>query len=289
MNETDEDKEAGEWVKVGHFPTLDQAYDHGLVILAMGEACRVEESSGLSGGFDLQAELHPAPKIVDELDAYGREIALPVKEAGRTREWSRYSAGWPICLVWMFVLIVLFNEQGLDASLVDRGASSSVGLFGRGEWWRPFTGLFLHADLLHLIGNLVGGAIFSALVCKSVGPWRGWFLILACGTLGNLLTAALRYPDEFLSIGASTAVFAALGILSGVGLMETLREKVRLPWLRIAAPVVAGVVILGWLGGGEAGSNTDVMGHVLGFSSGVMAGAAVSGMLPDARRTTDAR
>ncbi|MES2474589.1 MAG: rhomboid family intramembrane serine protease [Verrucomicrobiota bacterium] len=283
MNDTDQEQTLEEWVNVGHFPTLNEAYDHGLVILAMGEACRVEASQD-ADGFDLHAEKHPAPRISDELDAYGRENALPVKTIQRGPEWSRYSAGWPLCLVWIAILLVTFNEQRMDASLVERGASSSVGLFARGEWWRPFTGLFLHADLSHLMGNLVGGAVFGALVSKMLGPWRAWLLILACGTVGNILTASLRYPEEFLSIGASTAVFAALGILSGVGLVETLRERVRLPWLRIAAPVVAGVVLLGWLGGGEAGSNTDVMGHVLGFGSGLVAGTAAGMLLPEPQR-----
>ncbi len=287
MNDTDQDNTTEEWTQVGHFPTLDQAYDHGLVILAMGEACRVEESADGAGGFDLQAEVTPAARISEELDTYGREIQMIKPPVRRGKEWTRYSTGWPFCLIWMAVLIVVFNEQGLDQSLVERGASSSVGLFGHGEWWRPFTGLFLHADLSHLVGNLVGGTIFGTLVAKTIGPWRGWILILACGTVGNFLTAWLRYPDEFLSIGASTAVFAALGILSGVGVVETLRESVRLPWLRIAAPVVAGIVMLGWLGGGEAGSNTDVMGHVLGFSSGVVAGVAVAGLLPEIRKSPE--
>lgn len=278
MNDTDQDNATEEWVKVGHFNSLEQAYDHGLVILAMGEACRVEQATE-PGGFDLQAEVLPAPKVAEELDAYGREIAVPVNRPKSAREWARYPAGWPLCIVWMAVLVVVFFQQWENPSLVDQGASSSSGLFAHGEWWRPFTALFLHADLSHLVGNLVGGAIFSSLVARSIGPWRGWFLILLCGTVGNLLNAGMRYPAEFLSIGASTAVFAALGILSGVGVVETLREHVRMPWLRIAAPAVAGIVLLGWLGGGTD-AQTDVMGHVLGFGSGLVAGAAVGARLP---------
>jgi len=272
MNETDQDNTADEWVQVGHYPSLEQAYDHGLVILAMGEACRVEEGA-TPGEFDLQAEVVPADKISAELDAYAKEIAVPVEKFAAGREWARYPAGWSICGLWIMALMAVFYWQGQDASLVDRGASSSVGTFGRGEWWRPFTALFLHADLSHLVGNLVGGTIFAALVSKSIGPLRGWTLILICGTLGNLINSRLHYPDGFLSIGASTAVFAALGILSGIGVAETLRERVRLPWLRIVAPMLAGIVMLSWLGGGT-GTNTDVMGHVFGFGSGLVAGVA---------------
>jgi membrane associated rhomboid family serine protease len=110
------------------------------------------------------------------------------------------------------------------------------------------------------------------LASKSIGPFKAWSMILLSGTLGNVITSALTYPEPFTSIGASTAVFGALGILSGIGLVENLREKVSMPWVRVVAPLLAGFVLLGWLGGGTPGSNTDVLGHVFGFLAGVVAG-----------------
>ena len=261
------------WVQVGHYPTLEQAYDHGLVILAMGEACRVEPAES-PGAFELHAECLPAVKISEELDAYGREIALPVEKPETGSDWTRHPAGGWLCGLWIAALIAVFYWQGEDASLAGRAASSSVGLIERGEWWRPFTGLFLHADVPHLVGNLVIGTIFGTLVARSVGALKGWALILACGTLGNALTSRLTYPESFVSLGASTAVFAALGILSGIGILETLRSRARLPWAKIAAPALGGIILLGLLGGGHD-PRTDVLGHVFGFSSGLMAGMAV--------------
>lgn len=268
-------------VRVGNYPSLAEAYDHALVVLAMGEACRVSESE-TPGEYDLEAEAHPAPRISEELDVYGSEIELPVSRPPIENEWARHSPGWLFCGFWVLVLMAVFYWQGEDSSLVNSAASSSVGLFGRGEWWRPFTGLFLHADIGHLVGNLVGGAVFGTLVARLIGPLPGWTLILASGTLGNLITSALTYPQPFNSIGASTAVFAALGILSGVGIAETLRERARLPWLRILAPVFAGIILLGWLGGGNT-PQTDVLGHVFGFSCGLATGAAAGAF--EARRT----
>lgn len=263
-----------EWVKVGHYPNLREAYDHGLVILAMGEACRVEEAEA-PGEYDLQAEVHPSGKIHHELEAYGRELsarkAMPVVQ----RESRSYPAGVWVTALWMLALVAVFLQQGQDPSLTSRGASSAVGLLRDGEWWRPFTALFLHADLSHLAGNLAGGAAFGTLVSRTIGPLKAWPLILACGTLGNVITARIVYPESFLSIGASTAVFAALGILSGLGLAETFRERSTLPWMRVAAPVLAGVVLLGWLGSGTPGSNTDVLGHVCGFGTGLVGGITI--------------
>jgi rhomboid protease GluP len=274
--------ETENWVQVGHYSTLAQAFDHSLVILAMGEACRVTEAEK-SGAYDLQAEMHPAPGISGELDAYARETAMPITPRPTGNEWLRHSAGWRYCWVWVLVLMAVFYWQGQDQFLVERAASSSVGLIDRGEWWRPITALFLHKDAGHLAGNLVGGVIFATLVARSVGPLLGWTMILACGALGNIITSRLTYPEPFVSIGASTAVFAALGILSGVGISETIRERARQPWLRITAPVFAGIILLGWLGGGHD-PQTDVLGHVFGFSSGLVAGAAVGAL--EGKRTS---
>ena len=280
--ETDPSPEIDEnWVQVGHYPTLEQAYDHGLVILAMGEACRVEPAEN-SGAFELHAESRPADRISNELDAYSREIALPVEKPPVRGDWARHSAGGWLCGIWITALIAVFYWQGEDAALVERAASSSVGLIARGEWWRPFTGLFLHADVPHLVGNGVIGTIFGTLVARSVGALKGWALILACGTLGNALTSRLTYPESFVSLGASTAVFAALGILSGLGVLETLRTRTRLQWAKLAAPVLGGVILLGLLGGGHD-PRTDVLGHVFGFGSGLLAGmvaGAFEGKVP---------
>ena len=127
-----------------------------------------------------------------------------------------------------------------------------------------------------VLGALVVGVVLTAPLLafyplRSV-PLEGWLLILVCGTLGNVVTAWMHRTENFTSLGASTAVFAALGILSGHGLAETFRDRTNLPWARITAPVLAGVVLLGWLGSGN-GTNTDVMGHVFGFGSGLVAGA----------------
>jgi rhomboid protease GluP len=228
------------------------------------------------GQYALHAEPTAAPEIVREIQAYENEREIPRPAAVAERETFRHPAGWSVYGIWMLALIACFVLQTNDPSLVERGASSSTGLIGRGEWWRPFTGLFFHGDAPHLIGNLLSGLFFGTLVSRSIGPWRGWALILACGTLGNTITSAITWPDSFTSIGASTAVFGALGILAGLGFAATLRQRVRLPWARIAAPVLAGIILLGWLGGGSENGNTDVLGHVFGFASGLAAGILVA-------------
>lgn len=263
--------EKDEWIDVGTYPNLDEAQEHALVALAMGESVRVENGDE-PGEFDLQAEPDAVMKISEEIRQYEAESDREAKPKMVSPSWARYPAGFGYYLIWASVLMGVFHFQQTDLSLVERGASSSIGLMEKGEWWRPFTALFLHGDVGHILGNLASGAVFGMLVSKSIGPLKAWAMILISGTVGNMITSVMTYPEPFTSIGASTAVFGALGILSGIGLVENFRENVRMPWLRVLAPLLAGFVLLGWLGGAAPGSRTDVLGHVFGFSAGVMAG-----------------
>ncbi len=264
-------------ILVGQYPSLELAQEHGLVILAMGEACWVSAAED-SRVFNLHAETCASAGVQAELLIYRQELhdQLRLKNVPEPLDRFHHPAGWKIFLIWMGSLLVIFRLQWQDSTLTDRAASSSMGLIDRFEWWRPFTALFLHADIQHLVGNLVSGAIFGALVSRSLGPLRGWALILACGTLGNCLTSLVTYPMPFISIGASTAVFGALGILSGLGFSTSLRSRCSVSWAKVAAPVIAGIIMLGWLGGSGPDSNTDVLGHVFGFSSGLVAGMLVA-------------
>ncbi len=265
--------EEEEWVDIGTYPSLNEAYDHGLVALAMGESIRVEAGEH-PGHFDLQAEVESAPKISAEITEYENESKQAALPPIIPSNWAKHPAGVFHVLVWAAILVTVFHFQSQDPTIADRFASSSIALITHGEWWRPFTALFLHGDGPHIVGNLASGTVFGILVAKSIGPLKGWAMILLSGAAGNAITSLITYPEYFSSLGASTAVFGALGILSGTGIIENIREPVRMPWIRVTAPLVAGVILLGWLGGAAPGSNTDVFGHVFGFCAGVVAGVA---------------
>jgi membrane associated rhomboid family serine protease len=256
---------------VGNYTTSRDAHEHGLVILAMRHAYWVNPLENETS-FSLWAEPEHMPAIRREIASYDEEQLHPAPRMVDESDVFHHQPGWLLYAAWMATLVLVFLWQHSTPGISERFASSSTGLISRGEWWRPFTALFLHADASHLIGNLLSGLLFSTLVSRSIGATRGWVLILASGTVGNALTSTIAWPESFSSIGASTAVFGALGILSGIGFSAMLRAKLHLSWARTAAPVIAGVVLLGWLGGGSEGGNTDVLGHVFGFSSGLASG-----------------
>lgn len=265
-----------EWeglLEVCRFPDAASAHEYALVVLAMNLACCVVPVEG-TDEFSLFVEPSMQERILREFDTYDKEQAAAQPAPARTGSLFDHPPGWDAVGLWIFFLLMVFFWQNKYPAITGKCASSSVGLFRDGQWWRPFTALFLHADGLHLLGNILSGTLFGTLVSRLMGPWRGGFLILASGAIGNILTCALTYPDHFTSIGASTAVFGALGILSGLGVSSMLENGLHLPLAKTTAPFLAGLVLLGWLGSGQQGENTDVLGHVMGFSSGLLIGLA---------------
>jgi len=247
---------------------LVEAQEAALVLLAAGLACWVHPV-----GQGYQVAVEPGAETIarSELAAYASELESTPKP--RPQETAfRHGPGIAMILVWIAMEANCFWTQQRDPSLSERFASSSIALIEQHQWWRPLTALFLHADVSHLVGNLVSGSIFASLLSRQTGAWTAWVMILFCGAAGNAFTCALTYPEAFVSIGASTAVFAALGLLAGHGFVSAIGERLTRPGLRTVAPLLAALVILGWFGGGTPEGNTDVLGHVLGFLSGITAG-----------------
>ncbi|MDY6944917.1 MAG: rhomboid family intramembrane serine protease [Pseudomonadota bacterium] len=143
------------------------------------------------------------------------------------------------------------------------------------EWWRVVTALTLHADVGHLLSNLLFGIVLGYLGSRSLGSGVAWASILVGAMMGNALDAVWM-PEEQRSIGASTAVFASLGILSAYA--WTLETATHLRWAKRLGPLIAGVILLGFLGAG--GERTDVVAHVTGFISGCLLGV-VLGKIPE--------
>ncbi len=100
-----------------------------------------------------------------------------------------------------------------------------------------------------------------------LGSGVAWASILATGALGNALNACLQ-PVDHSAVGASTAVFGALAILSSYA--WTQRRRLEGGWIRRWTPVLGGVLLLAYTGFG--GERTDVLAHVTGFVSGLLVG-----------------
>ncbi|TAE73070.1 MAG: rhomboid family intramembrane serine protease [Verrucomicrobia bacterium] len=277
----EEEQEAADLVVVGVWSSLAEARDHALVVLAMHLECWIFEQDGC---FEIHAERERCGEIRAEFALYG------IEQAAR-REWVEppvFPAGVEQALGWVAVLLASFWWQGRESGLSEAFCNSSRGLVEGREWWRPLTALFLHADIGHLLGNLAMGGIFGVMVAQSVGAWRGWALILAAGTFGNALNAWLRFPVDFQSLGASTAIFGAVGVLSGAACLRAWRDRSARELRPVLVPLIAGMIVLAWYGTGggpedPGWARTDVAGHFAGWLCGLLL-AWIPGFGVSARR-----
>jgi membrane associated rhomboid family serine protease len=147
------------------------------------------------------------------------------------------------------------------------GAVAGGRILEGGEWWRLVTGLTLHADPVHLAGNVLIGGLLVHFLCKRLGSGLGWLLILLAGILGNLLNILLR--GEHSSVGFSTAVFGAVGLLSG------LRMRKGAGFGRgLLLPLGAAFSLLAFLG--TEGERTDLGAHLWGVAAGLLLGAGAA-------------
>lgn len=215
-------------------------------------------------------------------------LLAPAGQAGRAREELRlYAAenrrspplpdltlhgyGLPGVAGYVLVLIAAYLVQGRVAFGVDwLGAGSLDGSAVRdGEWWRVITALTLHGDAGHLVANLFFGAFFGAFAGQYLGSGVAWATILLAAGAGNGLDLFLL-PATHRAIGASTAVFAALGLIAA--LMWRAEARRTSSWARRYAPLIGASVLLAYIGTGDA--QTDAVAHLTGFIAGIFAGAS---------------
>ena len=256
-----------DWVVVRADKDLRALQELVLVLEARGI---VSELRRLGGTWQLWVPSSSFELARTELQAYSRENARP---HGGERPIARIANGWPGVIAFALVLLTIAwmaSAQlfGLDWYVVGRTDANAI---RDGEWWRVTTALTLHADREHLAGNLVFGSFFGFFVAQYCGLGLGWGAILLGGSIGNVANA-LAHPGDHFSVGASTAVFAALGIL--VALVWRRGYLVNTPWRTRFAPIFAGIALLAYTG--TAGENTDLGAHLFGFVAGVGVGFAIA-------------
>ncbi|MEA4857704.1 rhomboid family intramembrane serine protease [Solidesulfovibrio sp.] len=216
-----------------------------------------------------------AAEALEEINAYADEranIPLPDPEALPTRP----SVAFPVLAV-MGIVAGLWGLLLGNAPLFGRavpwraiGAGDSAAMLA-GQWWRAATALWLHADPAHLFGNAACAALFLSLLCRETGLGLGFFLAVAAGVGGNVAKVLVQGPGLHF-LGASTAVFGALGALGGVRLSGFH------PAASARRSLAAGAVLmlLAMLGAGSEDTGlVDLAGHFFGFLCGAALGLGV--------------
>ena len=230
--------------------------DRALVLAAVRIPYQLIDD-GLSCALVVPAE-HSA-RAVEELRLYEDENP-PVRPKKRKR--IDYQDALPgligyvliVCAVAWLAGYSIFGQNWFAAGRVDGN------LIRAGEWWRTITALTLHSGVRHLLGNLVFGVFFGIFAGRLLGSGVAWLAIVVSAAIGNAANTLLL-DSAHRSIGASTAVFATLGLLAGYVWRGQLMAQDR--WSTRFGPIVGGLALLMFTGTGD--ENTDIGAHLLGF------------------------
>jgi membrane associated rhomboid family serine protease len=190
------------------------------------------------------------------------ERVEPANTAG-----SLVASGVAGILILLFFIITDISNS--TVSWFERGSADSQKILN-GELWRTLTALTLHADVVHALSNAIAVALFLGAVSSVLGLGLGGALMLLAGAGGNLANAFL-HGSAHISVGASTSIFGAVGLLGGVAVVTRGRASSK---RRVWLPIAAAFALLAMLGTG--GERVDIWAHLLGLLVGGVLGILVA-------------
>lgn len=243
-----------------------------LVLLAQGLSPSVRRTPD---GVVLSVPQAEADRALASLSAYERENPRKLAERVEPMESASLLAGVAVAL--MLLIFFFITVQWLPAlSWLARGSADAERIL-QGELWRTVTALTLHADVAHALSNAIAAALFLSAVASIMGAGLGGALVLLAGAGGNLANAFL-HGSPHVAVGASTAVFGAVGMLGSLGM--TRRRRRALSRWRAWLPVAAALALLGMLGSG--GQRVDIWAHLFGLLVGAVLGILIALVTPRA-------
>ena len=137
----------------------------------------------------------------------------------------------------------------------------------QGQLWQLFTSIFVHANLVHLFGNLIFLMIFG-LGVETLYGWRKYYIIyFASGIFGSLLSLLLGLNT--ISVGASGAIFGLFGAVT------IYSRKMNVQTVLVALMYTVYFFIL------NIGVNVNVFAHAGGLIVGLILGYRYSQKLSD--------
>ncbi len=252
---------------LGVTPSRRLADEWALVLASQGVRSRVGGTGQGWGVWVAAEDVARAEPALADWEHENRPVPLPARHP----VWEGRAPVAAALLIASALLLfhLVSGPAAAGSHWFERG--SATARIVSDEPWRAITALCLHADAGHAMANAVAGGLFLTLWLRVLGPGVGALLALAAGALGNVLNAGLQSPGH-VSVGASTAVFAAVGLLAGAAALRREGRPVRRhpAWVALAA----GLALLGMLG--TAGERTDLWAHAFGLLAGVVLGAAAA-------------
>jgi rhomboid protease GluP len=154
----------------------------------------------------------------------------------KPREWSLEISALFLAIILGISLLAWRNGAALLPTL----AATPEGVLQRREYWRLLTAVAVHADVMHVLSNVILLTFFTYLLFGYFGFWVFPVLSLAMAGLTNYISL-LTYPSEVSLIGASGLVYWMAGFWLS---MYLLVERSVAPGKRVLRAVCLALLVL---------------------------------------------
>ena len=217
-------------------------------------------------GWRLLVSEEDIPRAAEELRLFSEENHDWPPERAAHSERAGIVEHSPPVLPVIGALVVFYAFTG---SVDSHSQWFVLGALGRaqvvtgGQWWRLITALTLHADSVHLLGNVFFGGLLVYSLCRHLGSGIAWFSVLLTAVLANGINVFF-HDDLYRSVGFSTAVFGMVGMLSGMRLRRIGG------WQEMVLALGSAASLLALLG--SSGERTDLGAHFWGVVVGLLVG-----------------
>lgn len=133
--------------------------------------------------------------------------------------WARQEQIYKSAYISIALLVVNVVVFGLSNTVMgwmyEKGAMITEIVLQNGEYYRLFTAMFLHADVGHLMNNMLMLVLVGAIVENYTGHAFFFFLYMLSGLFGNMISMAYEINNElrWVSVGASGALMGLVGVI----------------------------------------------------------------------------
>lgn len=172
-----------------------------------------------------------------------------------------------VASIWAWQQEPVFAQQNLVFSFVN---------LEKGKIWTLVVALFVHGNVLHLLGNMLFLFVFGNTLAKTVGPLKHLMVFFTGGFVGFILSLPFM-PRETGMLGASAAIFT-------VSACVMLVSPLKFSWLFLAPQGLVAIIYFVYnvvvvaeksrIPGYDP--HVAYVAHIIGFLTGLPFGIALS-------------
>lgn len=164
--------------------------------------------------------------------------------------------------VYAFTSFLSGNIITTSDNVIAAFGQDNYAILMNGEVWRLVTAMFIHADIVHIFGNMLFLLIFGLRAEDMFDITEYLMIYFVSGLSGGLLT--LAFWPNVLSVGASGAIFGVLGAT----IIYARRS--------VGASIMTALMYAFFLFAINIGPNVNYLAHFGGLVTGLLIGYALA-------------